>query len=206
VNKAPPPASNPQQDEEAAAARTRDLVNRAKGGDQEAFGELVQIYHQRVFSVAYRFVRNEDEANDMTQQAWIKAWKKLDGFKGQSEFFTWMYRVVSFVCLDHLRKKRRRGEMEYLDEVEAYEEPGTERAASTVSRPDHELERREIRERFEAVLNRISPEQRMALTLREVEGLSYEEIASAMNCRKGTVMSRIFYARKNLQQYMKDLQ
>ena len=179
---------------------------RARTGDEDAFGELVKIYHQRVFSVAYRFVRNEDEANDMTQQAWIKAWNKLDGFKGQSEFFTWMYRVVSFVCLDHLRKKRRRGEMEYLDEVEAHEETGAERAASTVSRPDHELERREIREQFEAALNRISPDQRIALTLREVDGLSYEEIASVMNCRKGTVMSRIFYARKNLQPHMKDLQ
>lgn len=205
MNKGMGPASNPPVEPVLSPDEERRLVVRAKAGDQEAFGELVKMYQQRVFSVAYRFVQNADEAGELAQQAWIKAWRKLPGFKGQSSFFTWMYRVVSFVCLDYLRGKRRRPETELLDEVAPHRAVGAELAASTTTRPDRELEHREIRQRFQEALAALSPEQRMALTMREVDGLSYEEIAQAMKCRKGTVMSRIFYARKNLQERMRDL-
>lgn len=204
VNKAPDPASN-QQEQESSPADERQWLALAKQGDEEAFGMLVKFYQQRVFSVAYRFVQNTDEANDLAQQAWIKAWRKLPGFKGEAAFFTWMYRVVSFVCLDHLRKRRRLSEFELLEGVQPHRAVGAELAASTATRPDRELEHREIRQRFQEALKSLSPDQRMALTMREVDGLSYQEIAKAMRCRKGTVMSRIFYARKNLQEELRDL-
>ncbi len=183
----------------------REWLEQARAGDEEAFGEIVKMYQQRVYSVAYRFVNNAADANDLAQQAWIKAWKKLDTFKGQSGFFTWMYRITSFVCLDFLRKRKRLAENELLDEVEPRRKIGTEAAPSTNSRPDREMERAEIQERFNAALEDLTPDHRLALVMREVDGCSYEEIAKAMKCRKGTVMSRIFYARKNLQEAMKDL-
>lgn len=205
MNKEPSPASNDWSETDSARVEERKLLERARSGDQEAFGEMVIRYQERVFRVAYRFVQDHDEAADLAQQAWIKAWKKLHTFRGNAAFFTWMYRIVSFVCLDHLRKRKRLAEHELLDTVEPTRAIGAEVAASVTSRPDRELERAEINRRFRAALDTLSPEQRMALVMREVDGLSYEEIAKAMACRKGTVMSRIFYARKNLQQHMKDL-
>lgn len=200
-----PPSSKVEATENDDSFPVDELVQQAQAGDEEAFGQLVRHYHERVYHVAYRFVRNVDEANDLAQQAWIKAWKRLSSFRGQSGFFTWMYRVVSSVCLDHLRKKKRRSEQELLDGVEYDRVVGAELAASSRSRPDRELERSEIRQRFFDELEKLSSEHRMALVMREVDGLSYEEIARAMKCRKGTVMSRIYYARKNLQSRMEDL-
>lgn len=205
MNKDPAPSSNQQPESAPSTVDERQWLELARNGDENAFGELVKMYQQRVFSVAYRFVQNVDEANDLAQQAWIKAWKKLPSFKGNAAFFTWMYRVVSFVCLDHLRKKRRLAEHELLDGVQPHRAIGAELAASASSQPDRELEHQEIRERFHLALQSLSPEQRMALTMREVDNRSYEEIAKAMKCRKGTVMSRIFYARKNLQEQLRDL-
>lgn len=204
MNKETSSASNEWSDPETVREEERLLLERARDGDQEAFGEMVIRYQERVFRVAYRFVQNHDDAADLAQQAWIKAWRKLHTFRGNAAFFTWMYRIVSFVCLDYLRKRKRLAESEWLDTVEPAREVGAEASASG-SRPDQELERTEIDRRFREALQTLSAEQRMALVMREVDGLSYQEIAKAMKCRKGTVMSRIFYARKNLQQYMGDL-
>ena len=205
MNKAPRPTSNLPREGLESAEQEQVLVAKSKEGDPDAFGELVKMYHQRVFSVAYRFVQNVEEANDLTQQAWVKAWKKLPGFKGESAFFTWIYRVVCFVCLDHIRKKKRLAEHEWLEGVQPHRAVGAEPAASSMSRPDREVEHGEIRDRFQRALRGLPAEQRIALTMREVDGMSYDEIAKAMKCRKGTVMSRIFYARKSLQHEMSDL-
>jgi RNA polymerase sigma-70 factor (ECF subfamily) len=181
------------------------LVERARAGDEAAFGEIVTMYHQRVYSVAYRFVQNAEDAADLSQQAWIKAWSRLPDFQGRSAFFTWMYRIVSSTCLDHLRKVKRRAERELKDGLEPHREAGAEPAASVRSRPDRELEHGEIRERFQEALSGLSDEHRMAIVMREVDGASYEEIARAMGCRKGTVMSRLFYARQKLRESMGEL-
>jgi RNA polymerase sigma-70 factor (ECF subfamily) len=180
-------------------------VEQARGGDEEAFGELVRMYHQRVYGVVYGIVRNAEDAKELAQQTWVKAWSGLASFKGRAAFFTWVYRIASFVSLDHLRKLKRRKESEWLDGVELPREPGAGLPESANPRPDRSLLRREVREQFEKALAKLSPEHRAALVLREVEGLSYLEIAEAMNCRKGTVMSRIHYARKRIQQEMKEL-
>ena len=178
----------------------QELARRAGQGDEQAFAELFSLYHERVYAVVYRFCRKDADADELAQQVWVKVWKKLHTYKGDAAFFTWLYRVVSFHCLDHIRKQKRRRETEWLEAVD-YSDEQVQPSVSTM-RPDRELERKEVRERFEAALDHLKPEHRMALVLREVEGLSYEEIGRAMSCRKGTVMSRIFYARKAIQEYL----
>jgi RNA polymerase sigma-70 factor, ECF subfamily len=183
----------------------RRWVKQARDGDEEAFGELVKTYHQQVYNVVYGLVSHADDAKELAQQSWVKAWSKLGSFKQDSGFFTWVYRIASNTAFDFLRRKGRRGEEELVDGVEPVSDARFERAPSEVTRPDREIEYAEIRAVFQAALGEISPEHRLALTLREVEGLSYEEIARVMDCRKGTVMSRIFYARQKIQEKMKGL-
>lgn len=183
----------------------RRLVRAARSGDEEAFGELVKTFHQRVYGVAYGLVNNEDDAKDLAQQTWVKVWNKLGSFKEDAGFFTWVYRITSNTCMDFLRSKARRREEALPDTLEPVPDPRVERAPSEVSRPDRETQRAEIRAVFEEALAELSPEHRLALTLREVDGLSYEEIAKVMGCRKGTVMSRIYYARQRMQEKLGEL-
>ena len=185
--------------------KAKELLQRARTGDQEAFGELVQMYHHRVVGVLIGMVHNVQDANDLAQQTWVKAWTRLDSFQERSGFFTWLYRIATRVCLDFIRKRKRQAEIDYEEELEPVREYGAEPAPSLTSRPDREVERDEIKKAFFASLETLSAEHKMALMLREVEGMSYEKIAKVMKCRKGTVMSRIYYARKALQEAMKDL-
>jgi RNA polymerase sigma-70 factor (ECF subfamily) len=205
MNKSGAGASNGRKKDASDVADEGELIIRARDGDEEAFGALVHMYYQRVYNIARGFVREPEEARDLAQQAWLKVWKKLDTFKGHSGFFTWLYRLVTFVCLDYLRKKKRLAETELKESLETHREAGAEPAPSATPNPVRALEAAEIRERFEQALDTLSPTQRTAIVLREVEGLSYEEIARAMRCSKGTVMSRIFYARRNLQRELEDL-
>jgi RNA polymerase sigma-70 factor, ECF subfamily len=184
----------------------RGLVRKARAGEEGAFGELVKTFHQRVYGLAYSLVNNEDDARDLAQQTWVKVWHKLGSFKEDAGFFTWVYRVASNTCLDFLRGKTRRKEDALPEGMEPVADARVERAPSEVSRPDREMERAEIKAIFEKSLAELSPEHRLALTLREVDGLSYDEIAKVMGCRKGTVMSRIFYARQKMQEKLRELQ
>lgn len=180
------------------------LVRQVRKGDEEAFGVLVQHYHQRLYHVVYRFVPNRDDAMELAQQVWVKAWNKRTSFRGESAFFTWLYRIAHFTCLDFIRSRARRPEDEFNPDLLPRMDPSVQSAPSRDGRPDHAAEHAEVRERFEAALSGLTQEHRTALVLREVEGLSYDEIARVMRCRKGTVMSRIFYARRKIQEEMKD--
>jgi RNA polymerase sigma-70 factor (ECF subfamily) len=181
------------------------LVERARGGDVEAFGELVKMYHDRVYGLLCGMVRNADDARDLAQQAWVKGWTRLKGYHGGSEFFTWMYRIAANTALDFLRRKARLRENVLPNGVEPAADVSVERAPSETSRPDREAQRAEVRRMFDEALGTLSPEHRLTLTLREVQGLSYDEIADVMKCRRGTVMSRLFYARRKMQECMKEL-
>jgi RNA polymerase sigma-70 factor, ECF subfamily len=180
-------------------------VKQARDRDEEAFGELVKMYHQRVYNLAYGMVNNAEDAAELAQQTWVKVWNKLGSYKEDAKFFTWVYRIASNACLDFLRHRSRLREEELLDGVEPAANPNLDRAASQNPRPDRELVQAEIREVFERSLESLSPDHRTALILREVDGLSYEEIAKITGRRKGTVMSRIFYARKKVQRTMGEL-
>lgn len=205
VNTATPESSNTLKSVDASAEQVQLLVKRARGGDEDAFGELVTMFHSRVYGLVYGMVNNAEDAKELAQQTWVKAWNKLHQFQEGAGFFTWVYRIASNTCLDFLRWKTRRREDELPEQPEAVADPLVERAASEVPRPDRDLERGEIRELFEKSLRELTPEHRLVLTLREVDGLSYDEIAKVTGSRKGTVMSRLFYARRKMQESLGEL-
>lgn len=202
MNKRIPEPSNPEDGHVDWQAIER-WVARAREGDEEAFGEIVRALHGRVYAVAYRYAGNPDDAREVTQMTWIKAWQKLGTYRQEAKFYTWLYRIAANAAMDHLRKAGRRRESEYLDEL-AHGDPDPGRAPThgQVDGPDRMMERKETIEAFERALNTLSEEHRMILVLRELEGMSYQEIAEVMRCRAGTVMSRLFYARKAMRKAM----
>ena len=173
------------------------LVKLAKKGDMLAFEELVARHRDKIYARAFSMMRNEDEALDLSQEAWVKGWQRLVQFHGDSSFATWMTRIVINLCLDQLRKnKRHRAEsIELLNE----ESGGVERQMPIVeANPTEGLERGEIRQRIDKALAQLSHEHRTVLILHEFEDLEYKEIAKRMECSIGTVMSRLFYARRKM--------
>ncbi len=199
-----PHASNPVNADGDVVDVPR-LVQLAKNGDEAAFGELMQAYYTRVYGLLNGIVRHEDDARDLSQHVWVKVWHKLDSFKGDSDFYTWLYRVATFAGLDFVRKRKRQREVELSEALEPNRDADSVLPPSLTSRPDSAAQTAEIQTVFERALETLSPEHRTALMLREVEGLSYDEIAVATGCRRGTVMSRIFYARKSIQAQLKDV-
>ena len=173
------------------------LVKLAKQSDMLAFEELVARHRDKIYARAFSMMRNEDEALDLSQEAWVKGWQRLVQFQGDSSFATWMTRIVINLCLDQLRKnKRHRAEsIEVLNE----ESGGVERQMPVVEvNPTEGLERAELRKRIDQALSQLSHEHRTVLILHEFEDLEYKEIAKRMSCSMGTVMSRLFYARRKM--------
>jgi len=173
------------------------LVRAAQGGDTAAFEELVARHRDKVYSRAYSIVRNEDDALDLSQEAWIHAWQRLRQFHGQASFATWMTRIVINVCIDWLRQ-RKRLEAESIEQW-ADELGGIEQLMpiETVN-PTEGLERAELRNRIDEALGQLSDAHRLVLVLHEFEGMKYRQIAKLMGCSLGTVMSRLFYARRRM--------
>jgi len=172
-------------------------VRAAQQGETAAFEELVARHRDRVYARAYSMMRNEEEALDLSQEAWVKGWQRLKQFQGESSFGTWMTRIVINLCLDQLRRQKRL-RAESIEELEA-EAGGIERHLPVVAaNPTERLEQAELRARIDAALGRLSDTHRTVLVLHEFEGMEYKEIARAMNCSIGTVMSRLFYARRKM--------
>lgn len=185
----------------------RELIRRFKEGNRQAFKELVTRYQRRVFAIAYGIVRDEETALDITQEAFIKAHRGLDSFQGTSSFYSWLYRITTNLSIDYRRaKKRSREHTEYDDQIKPGEE--AERAghimpAYTRSNPAKALEHRELADLVDLALEQLSDKLRAVFLLREVEGLSYQEIADTLGCSIGTVMSRLFHARQRLQNFIR---
>jgi len=183
-----------------------DLVKRCQAGDSSAFNDLVTRYRSKVFTMVYGMVQNEQDAWDLAQEGFLKAWKSIHRFKGESSFYTWLYRIMTNVTIDSLRRKGIRGEAEFDDRIApANVEPGSRTTPSSAALPNEKLEYREIRERIDHAIAKLSPEHRAVIVMKEIEDLQYNEIAEVLNCSLGTVMSRLFYARKKLQSLLKDL-
>jgi RNA polymerase sigma-70 factor (ECF subfamily) len=178
-------------------ADDRDLVERSTRGDREAFGVLVQRHQGRVFNLAYHVVRNREDALDVAQDAFVKAFSSLSSFKGEASFTTWMHRIVVNLAIDCLRRRRRGVPSTYDDRRAVSEEASANLVAS--DDPETALETRQVRSLLGRGIQALPPAHRAVLVLREIEGLSYEEIARAVGCSLGTVMSRLFYARRKLQ-------
>ena len=173
------------------------IVRKVLGGDANAFETLVLEYEKNVYNIALRMTGNSEDAADMTQEAFIKAYNSLQSFRGDSKFSVWLYRIVSNLCLDFLRSKKRRPAVSLSAENEDGEEVELDIADESQS-PEALLERKLTREAVRRGLDSLPEEQRQILLLREIQGFSYEEIAGALNLESGTVKSRIFRARKRL--------
>src|SRR2546427_5775470 len=187
-----------------ASADNKALVKAAQKGDMEAFEELVARHRDKIYARAFSMMRNEEEAVDLSQEAWVKGWQRLKQFQGESSFVTWMTRIVINLCLDQLRKqKRHRAESIELMEEES---GGVERQMPVVTvNPTAGLERQELRQRIDQALNQLSFEHRTVLVLHQFEEMEYKQIAKTMGCSIGTVMSRLFYARRKLAALLADL-
>lgn len=182
---------------EYSSAADDQLVKAAQKGDMEAFEELVSRHRDKIYARAFSMLRNEDDAVDLSQEAWVKGWQRLIQFQGEASFATWMTRIVINLCLDQLRKQKR-VRNESIDQMDE-EIGGVERQLPVVNpNPTEGLERGELRQRIDKALAQLSYEHRTVLILHEFEELEYKLIAKKMGCSIGTVMSRLFYARRKM--------
>lgn len=174
----------------------QQLVDRAQRGDKHAFELLVAKYQRRLARLISRFVRDSAEVEDVTQESFIKAYRALPTFRGESAFYTWLYRIGINTAKNHLQKLKKRTPTTSIfdaEESEGFEDAGLLHEVST---PENELMSKQVIDVVNSSLQELPYDLRTALTLREIEELSYEEIAAAMNCPVGTVRSRIFRARE----------
>ena len=184
-----------------------DLVQQARRGDREAFRTLVERYQHKVTALATGMLRNRDDALDVVQDTFTKAYQSLDRFKGESSFYTWLYRITLNQCIDHQRRTARMPSAP-IESAETPEESPTINAARDDAERDDPMQRvheAEVGQRIRQAISELTPEHRAVILLREVEGLSYEEISRALECPKGTVMSRLHYARRQLQARLRGL-
>ena len=191
-------------DKDHSSAGDPALVRAAQSGDMAAFEELVARHRDKIYGRAYSMMRNEEEAIDLSQEAWVKGWQRLKQFQGEASFGTWMTRIVINLCLDQLRKQKR----QRTESIEAMDEEsgGVERQMPVVTaNPTAGLERAEARQRIDRALAQLSHEHRTVLVLHEFEEMEYKEIAKTMTCSIGTVMSRLFYARRKMAVLLADM-
>lgn len=180
------------------------IVSRVQAGDVNAFEELVTAYEKNVYNLALRMTGNPEDAADMSQEAFLKAYSSMSSFRGESKFSVWLYRIVSNVCLDFLRRRSRRQTVSLSIEDDGGEEIQLELPDESQT-PEALLEQRMTRDAVRRGLEALPHEQRQILLLREIQGLSYDEIALTLGLEVGTVKSRIFRARKRLCSFlMKD--
>lgn len=194
-----------------------ELVRMTLSGDKEGYRALVERYQGRLFTTALDIVKTREDAEDVVQETFVKAFLSLAQFKGQSSFYTWLYRICFNMAIDIRRKAGRRGgtHLEYKEHMSVNKGPaqdgireggsgGVAHHPQNVEGPHDALARKELGRKIQEVLGELSEEHRAVITLREVDGLDYEEIAHAIGVPKGTVMSRLFYARKALQKALEE--
>jgi RNA polymerase sigma-70 factor (ECF subfamily) len=188
-----------------------DAVERSKRGDAAAYKVLVDRYQGRAYRLALRVLRDDELARDACQEAFLKAFLNLKRFEGRSSFYTWLYRLVMNLCLDFKRRDRSNRYVDVPEPADLERIAGSERASheaedwrSHTEAPDAALERRELRTAMARAIEQLPASARETLVLREVEGLSYAEIAQVLEIPKGTVMSRLHYARRRVQELLRE--
>ena len=179
----------------------KDLIRRAKNGDHDAFGQLVLAHQNKVYTLCVHMVTNREEAEDLAQEAFLKAWRSLSSFQEESSFATWMHRLTTNVCLDHLRKQARRQNISTAVSLDDEESNWTEPADHSQD-PQQKLEQQEQRQLLTKALQELPEHYRRLIVMREVSGLSYQEIADALNMDLGTVKSGISRARERLRKIL----
>ncbi len=187
----------------AGSPDDRSLVRAAQSGDTQAFRTLVERYQRRVYQLALGMMRDSDEAMDITQETFVRVHRYLPSFKGDSSFFTWTYRIAMNLCLDAARKRGRTERVE-MDERDAEIESRMDPPSAALAGPHEAALNAELKAKIGEALASLSEKHRAILLLREVEGLSYEDLARTLGIRKGTVMSRLFHARLKMQRKLRE--
>jgi RNA polymerase sigma-70 factor (ECF subfamily) len=184
-----------------------ELVKQCQASQTEAFDELVTRYRTRIFAMIYNMVHNEQDAWDLAQESFVKAWKSIKRFRRHSSFYTWLYRIVMNVTIDWLRKKQIKGAgSEFDDSIQLKEiDPASKTVPKADPLPHERMEQNEIRAKIDNAIGQLSPEHRAVILMKEIEEMQYHEIAETLGCSIGTVMSRHFYARKKLQNLLRDV-
>ena len=188
-------------------ADDQELVAAAQGGDRRAFQTLYQRYERKVYAVAYGFLRNQEDALDVVQEAFIKVHRYLPNFEGQSSFYTWLYRIVANLCIDHIRRSGRKRDVEFDDKIRhdgAGESSAKLIQIAALGNPAEAVRNKEILKAVRESLSQLSDKHRSVIVMRELQGLSYADMAKSMECSKGTIMSRLFHARRNMQKLLKE--
>ncbi len=184
------------------------LVQRARTGDQRAFKTLVERYQKKVFSVALGMLKDREEARDVSQEAFVKVYKYLDHFKGDASFYTWLYRITVNICIDVMRRKGgQKGEQVEFDEsvqLDTAEANLGALGSKLGTNPQKAMLRKELAEKIQSALAEVPEKHRAILLLRELEGMSYEDLARTLEIPKGTVMSRLFHARLKVQKVLNE--
>ncbi len=180
------------------------LLKKAKAGDVAAFEELVESYQKKIFNLAYRIVGNPDDAADMVQEALIRIFRSIAKFKEQSSFSTWIYRITTNVCLDELRRRKNKKEFSFDQVIHGEEGDMQRQIKSDDIPPDTAAEREELRSVVNSAINSLPEDQRIVISLRDIQGLSYNEISQVLDCPEGTVKSRINRARNALKNILSD--
>jgi RNA polymerase sigma-70 factor (ECF subfamily) len=180
------------------------LVKRAQEQDSSAYDELIRRYQQRIYATLYHMTSNHEDANDLTQETFIKGYRALKGFKGDSSFYTWVYRIAVNKTINFLKTRKNRVQMS-LNDVDYQVEHDPDLVALVSDKtPRRDLNLAELQEKLNVAMQKLSEHHRMVVTLHDVQGLSHEEIGKIMNCNVGTVRSRLFYARQQLQGFLSD--
>jgi RNA polymerase sigma-70 factor, ECF subfamily len=175
-----------------------EMISRCQRGDQEALKEIFDKYNKKVYRIAYGVVRQREEALDIVQEVFIKLFHSIKNFKGKSHFYTYLYRMVMNTAIDHARKTGKQI-------ISSLDQEGSFQPFDDLEKgPERILLQKELEERVKLAMDKLPAEQRAALIFRDVEGLSYQEMAETMGCSIGTVMSRLHYGRKRMQELLKD--
>jgi RNA polymerase sigma-70 factor, ECF subfamily len=193
---------------EISPAAERELVQRAQAGDEEAFGTLMRTHYEPTFRLVLSIVRDEHTARDVCQEVWLTVWRQLKTFRGDAKFSTWIHPIAVRRSIDQLRSRKRWLDrfVPFLAENETdRDRPAPPEPAATTDTPREDLERSERVRGIERAIESLPPKHRAVLALRELQGLSYDEIAEAVGINRGTVMSRLFHARRMLAQKLGDL-
>ncbi len=180
----------------------QDLIKSAQAGNAVAFEQLIAEHQKRIFSIAYRIAGNQEDASDMAQEVLIKIFRNLKNFRGDSKFSTWLYRVATTTCLDEQKKMRRHTAYSLDETLETEDGNVAPEPVDTGPTPEESLERKAMRQAIHQAIGKLKEEHKKVILLREVQGLSYEEIAQVLNCSEGTVKSRINRARDQLKKIL----
>ncbi len=200
------PDTSPDPAPSPAPAPTDEmvLVKRARQGDLGAYDELVRRYQERIYATVYHMTANHEDANDLAQEAFIKGFQALKSFKGGSSFYTWIYRIAVNKTINFLKQRKNRAQMS-LDDLDFNAEHDPDLVALISEKtPRREVNLSELQEKLNAAMQKLSEPHRLVVTLHDVQGMSHEEIAEIMDCNIGTVRSRLFYARQQLQAFLSD--